>query len=615
MNSKLLLLLSAMSFNLYAQDCGDVADGTVSRLDEPGKSLANARVQDQDGLGTCYANTASLMLQSAMPDHPEISYLHLSINRAETLVQKEYRSQGKSQAFKDNGDLLLDAGFSCEAIKLAKDNGGVCERKNVALEQMMFKTDLNQFSDPNWAQVDLLKRVSTYYDGMLRDFSTAKKSGQEPNDALSRNADRPASTKRSFFSRLFGTQDDQSSGQETIKNSPLSRDEKTEKFEQYKSLLGKVIDENRDKYAQRKCEKIDTTNSMKVAQNLLMRMQNNLNAQKYKKFPEMKYKLFQYKLGYAYNSRSKGVPIVEARVDDKFKKSLEDIYLKQLTSQTKKPESALQAFKETLYKADPGTPKKLIDDLVADFSADDKDLLNQDFKRYVQKDYSSCAPTGQLEYLASDDGLLKDFVGTGCSSDFIKHVKNLQQMIIGLDKYNFDNIDRLNDFISNLPNMAYDKAMMQLLAPECSEEKKIKIPDDVSCSTKRFAYPGSQDDDAGETQKHLASMRKDFKEDTLKSINGNKAVGLSMCTGFYDKDSTDNFYNKTRTCDTTKKHGFHAVTMIGYKCDKGKLKYLIQNSWGSWDSANQRFEKDSHGKAWMEEDDLIKNTYQLDLMD
>jgi len=613
MNSKLFFLLSILSFSALAQDCGDMADGTVSRLDEPGKSLANARVQDQDGLGTCYANTASLMLQSAMPDNPEISYLQLSINRAETLVQKEYRSQGKSQAFKDNGDLLLDAGFSCEAIKLAKDNGGVCERKNVALEQMMFKTDLNQFSDPNWAQVDLLKRVSTYYDGMLRDFATLKKNGQDSNES-SRSTERAPSAKKSFFSKLFGTDDDQQSGSDQIKNSTLSKDEKAEKFEQYKKLLTKVIDENRDKYAQRKCEKVDTGNSMKVTQNLLMRIQNNLNAQKYKKFPEVKYKVFQLKIGYALNMRVNGVPVVEAKVDERFKKTLEDVYLKQLTNGVKKPESALLAFKDALYKVDPNTPKKLIDDLVADFSADDKDLLNQDYKRYVQKDYSSCAPTGQLEYLASDDGLLKDFVGSGCSSDFIKHVKNLQQMIIGLDRYNFDNIDRLNAFISNLPNMSYDTAMMQLLAPDCNEEKKIKIPSDVSCSTKRFTYPGSKDDDDATTQRNLASMRKDFKEDAVRSITGNKAVGLSMCTGFYDKDSSDSFYNKTRMCDTTKKHGFHAVTMIGYKCNKGKLKYLIQNSWGAWDAANQRFEKDSHGKAWMEEDELIKNTYQLDLM-
>jgi hypothetical protein len=188
-------------------------------------------------------------------------------------------------------------------------------------------------------------------------------------------------------------------------------------------------------------------------------------------------------------------------------------------------------------------------------------------------------------------------------------------MVIGLDKYNFDNIDRLNDFIANLPNLSYDQAMMQLLAPSCSDDKKIKIPADVSCTSKSFHYPGEKTDDEATTNRHLSSMRDDFKKDSLRNIMNNRAVGLSMCTGFYGEYSRDAFFNKTDDCDKTKKHGYHAVTMIGYKCDKGKMKYLIQNSWGSWDSANDRFEKDSHGKAWMEEDELIKNTYQLDMME
>lgn len=646
MNGKLLLLLSTISFSAYAQDCGEVKDGSVSRLDEPGRSLANSRVQDQDGLGTCYANTASIMLQSALPNNPDISYLHLSINRAERLVQKEYRSQGKSQAFKDNGDLLLDAGFSCESIKLAKENGGVCERKNVALEQMMFKTDLNQFSDPAWAQLDLLKKVSTYYDGMLRDFSLpVKPEEKKQRSFFSNESNRPArniserpNSLQGFFSRIFGTKPDADAPvSEPVVNPVVENDnqnsqpgnegsnpapvvpakpkEENEKFAQYRDLLKKVIDDNRDKYARKKCEKVDITNSTKVAQNLLMRIQNNVNAGKYKKFPASRYKVLQLKIGYAFDMKVNGVPVVEAKVDDRFKKSLEEHYLKQLTNEARKPVSAEQAFKDTLYKVDPAAPKKMIDDLVADFSADDKELLNADYKRYALKDYSECAPNAKMDYLKSDDGLVKDFTGAGCPANFVKHVKNLQQMIIGLDKYNFDNIDRINDFIANLPSMSYDKAMMQLLAPGCSDDKKIKIPKEVSCSSKHFSYPGSASDDEATTQGHLATMRKDFMKDSLKSINGNKALGLSMCTGFYSAEGASDFYNKTNQCDATKKHGFHAVTMIGYKCERGKMKYLIQNSWGGWAAADQRFEKDSHGKAWLGEDELIKNTYQLDIMD
>jgi hypothetical protein len=217
--------------------------------------------------------------------------------------------------------------------------------------------------------------------------------------------------------------------------------------------------------------------------------------------------------------------------------------------------------------------------------------------------------------MKNDDGLIKDFQGVGCNSEFLKHVKNLQQMVIGLDSHNFDNIDRLNDFITNLPNMAYDTAMMKLLAPTCTDDKKIKIPPSVNCSSKAFTYPGSATDGPEETNRNLSLMKKNFLDMTKGSIVGNKAVGLSMCTSFYDNNESGAFYNKTNQCDPTKKHGFHAVTMIGYKCVQGKLKYLIQNSWGDWASAEPKFEKDSHGKAWMDEEDLVKNTYQLDVMD
>lgn len=612
MNSKLIIFLSLLSLNTFAQDCGDIKDGTVSRLDQPGKSLGNARVQDQDGLGTCYANTASLMLQSILPNNPEISYLHLSINRAEKLVQKDLKSQGKTQAFKDNGDLLLDAGFACESIKLAKEAGGVCARSDVALEQMMFKTDLNQFSDPGWVQLDLLKKVSAYYDGMLRDFSDRKGLADGlQNQKPKRNIEKQASGGGNIFKRLFGIRDE-----DDAKNTEgKGPGEKNERFEEYKRILKKVIDDNRDQYAKKKCEKTDTTNALKISENLMMRIQNNLNAKKYKKFPETKYKLFQLKMGYAFNVKVNNIPSVDIKLNDNFKKSLEENYLKKLIEPGKKPMSAIDAFKDTLYKTDPAAPKKMIDELVAEMSADDKAMLDQDYKRYVEKDYSSCAPKSKLDYLKNEDGLIKDFEGTGCANIFMKHVKNLQQMVIGLDKYNFDNIDRLNDFIANLPNLSYDQAMMQLLAPSCSDDKKIKIPNDVSCVSKSFHYPGDKNDDEATTNRHLATMRDDFKKDSLRNIMNNRAVGLSMCTGFYSSETPAEFYNKTDNCDKTKKHGFHAVTMIGYKCDKGKMKYLIQNSWGAWDSANDRFEKDSHGKAWMNEDDLIKNTYQLDMME
>lgn len=641
MKVTILFLLALISYRSFSQDCGDVKDGTVYRLDSEGKSLAHSRVQDQDGLGTCYANTASLLLQSALPNNPEVSYLHLSFDHAENLIQKEYRSQGKSQALKDNGDLMLEAGFSCEAINVARDRGGVCERRDVSLEQMMFRTDINQFADPNSTQHEILKSVSTYYDGILRDFSDKKGVAEGLKPKVEKRPEAKSSLKN-IFSRLFGIKGDDKKEEDnkieekvTIGEKPDEKPEektgeqanvsekeqvknqvkdKDSRFNQYRDMLKKVIDENREQYSKKSCEKVDTKNAEKVAENLMMRIQNQLNANQTGGYSKSQLKLFQIRLGFTITASVNDVPVVQPKLDTQVLKHLQEDYIKRLTSETNKPASAKAAFKEALRKIDPASPPKMIDDLVEGFSKDDLDLLDLDFKRYVKKDYSYCAPFAKIEYLKSDDGLLKDFSGAGCNGEFVKHVKNLQQMIIGLDKYNFNNIDRLNEFIEKLPTMSYDQAMMQLLAPDCTPEKKIKIPKNLSCNSKAVTYPGRKTDDAETTAQNLAAMKKDFHRDVTSSLQNNKAVGVSMCTGYFTKESAEDFYNKTHVCDETKKHGYHAVTMIGYKCEKGQMKYLIQNSWGAWDQANDRFEKDSHGKAWIKDDELVKNTYQLDLI-
>lgn len=619
-------LFTSLTSQSFAQDCGDVKDGTVSRLDSPGRSLEHARVQDQDGLGTCYANTASLMMQSSLPNHPEVSYLHLAINRAERLVNKDLKAQGKNQAFKENGDMLLDAGFSCESIKLAKEAGGVCDRSDVALEKMIFNPDASQYLDPEWVQLDLLKKVSTYYDGMLRDFTDAQNThqpfsfGKKKSRAGSSSGEEKMAP-GSFFSRLFGIDEDPNRNvNENVKaigkddeKAPSNTPDAT-KFERYKEALKKVIDSKRDDYAKKVCEKLDTTNSQRVSSNIVLRLFQKLQKHDVLDPVYQQYSQLKSKMGNPYSYEHVGATFYNPNLSESFVKSLEDNYLKSLTS-SEPPESAKEALRKSLIKMAGFNVNKAIDEVMNQLSPDDLKLLDSDYKRYTKKDFSECLAQGKIDFMKNDDGLIKEYTGVGCTQEFYKHVKNLQQMVLALDKHNFDNIDRLNDFISNLPNLSYDQAMMRLLAPTCSEEKKIKLPQDLSCWSKTVSYPGSKDDDEATTARHLTRMKKDFLSTTLDSLKEDKAIGLSMCTGFYNSTETNEFYNKTGLCDRTKKHGFHAVSMIGYKCVKGKVKYLIQNSWGNWENAEPKFEKDSHGKVWMDEDDLVKNTYQMDIMD
>ena len=95
------------------------------------------------------------------------------------------------------------------------------------------------------------------------------------------------------------------------------------------------------------------------------------------------------------------------------------------------------------------------------------------------------------------------------------------------------------------------------------------------------------------------------------SIRDNKAVGLDICTKFWKDPSYDfhkeNSSTKYQSCANTGTHGFHAITMIGYRCKDNRLQYLAQNSWGpNWKLDGNPYEIEN-GKIWMDEEKLFMN--------
>ena len=145
-----LFVFTVFSHVLLAQDCGDLHNNETVRIDQPGGSLENFRVQDQDGVGTCYANAASLLLQSKIEGHPEVSYLHLASmykseklekDKAEAKISGNYDVYAKAEidphkavvpgADSMKWSLGIDGGFSCEvidnAIKVQKNKKAIVD--------------------------------------------------------------------------------------------------------------------------------------------------------------------------------------------------------------------------------------------------------------------------------------------------------------------------------------------------------------------------------------------------------------------------------------------------------------------------------------------------------
>lgn len=585
-----------LSLNVYGQSCQGIPDGTVERLDKTGMSLEKDRTQDQDGLGTCYANTASLMLQSRLPGNPEVSYLNLAFMYAEKVEAPKVRKNGTDTglrtkpADKKDDDFLIEGGFSCDAINTAKERGGVCGRADVMLESSIHTANSSVEAK---VQKDVLAKLTQYYDGVFKDF------GREQEEEVQKKPKR-----KGWFG--FGKKKQEAEEQ--------PEEEKPTKFDDYKVALRNIIQQNKDKFTKEQCMKPDTKNAEAVVENLMARIyqfSENHNNVRNKNYSTIY--LAGRQLGSTLRMTINGVLKLEHTINADTKKALMDSYVKEISSANPATVNVQSAFVKALQKVAPKFNEKMFAD-IGGWSPEDRELFANDTDRYVKKNIESCLDKAKLEYFTKDDGLLKDFTNDTCLVNYTTHAKNIKELVTTLDKANLKNIDSLYTFLMDLPEMNYEEAMMKMVAPDCPDEKKIKIPENLMCENESITYNEGMktpESDAAFLNKTKEKLQKTMTESMAKG----GGVGISICTEFFAQETAGAFYNKTKECPKIK-HGFHAVTMIGYRCQAGKVQYLVQNSWGDWKAAETRFGKENfeNGKAWIDEEDIARNVYRLDVL-
>lgn len=681
-NNFLFLILMSTTVNLHAQDCSGMKDAEVVRLDKDNGPLVNGRIQDQDGIGTCFANASSVALQTALPGNPDVSYLQLAFAHAQIEVAPKNKDRDSAFLYNSNGEkgkALIEGGQVCKTIEAAKNDkiGGVCKRDDVALEKSIFDPKTNSSKDTGQAQTQIIASVSNYYDSIKEKF------GIKPGAAKAEIAARTAA------------------------------------FTNFQNAFNNLVQAKKDQWGQQNCLKPDTANVENVFKNMQMRVYTYLKnkygdsskfssaMQRVKNKPNPDSSIYLYYLGMG-GVMPIGANELRADVAFKYADNFKNSYMRDLNSKTP-PKDAMVAFKNALLKAD-NKNGPLIDKLLGELSPEDRNNLQKDYNRYVKKDVSDCIQKNALAYYKSDDGLIKDFGQDVCLKNYLAQGKNLQSMAAILDRQNLNNIDSLNSFLTKLPNLNYEQAMSAILAPECSDDKKIKIPQNLKCESNDFnyvwqlrsklvnagkttwtelekkikddeelikqeidaAYPGqvaaieakyagkdsiesmnkalelsnlvieknnrkaraheiatarvpkqlAGADEPKYWNEYLKSIKPKFASDALSLLKNQKqAVPITLCTRMFttpsatalrdgqcEQNSADNSYQSVG--------GFHAMAVIGVRCQKGKLNYLIQNSWGDWDSiaatknadGTQHFDHE-FGKAWMDEDEVMNNSY------
>lgn len=682
MKNKIFLTL-VLIFSLtqsFGQDCGEMADNEVQRLDKEDGPLWQSRIQDQDGVGTCFANTTSVALQTLLPGKPDISYLHLAFASAQVEQAPINDKRGVDSAYRvseegQKAGLLIDGGDVCETIKSAQSPkiGGVCLRNDVLLEKMIFNSQTNNSQDNLFLQKKLIEAVSTYYD----------------------------STKLAF-----GTND------------------KAQALNDYTKAFNDIIKKNQEAFTVKNCSAADTSNAEAVLKNSLARIYVYL-VNKYgaistdqmhkpingKMNPDAR--LYFYFRSISDNEFRDARSEMKTNISPNIKAMLEKKYISSLQSVTP-PKNALSVLRSALINIDGENTAEntfFVDKMISEFSNEDKELLNDDYVRYVKKDIQSCMIKNALNYYKSDEGLIKDFSSDPCLGSYLTQGRNIKNLAMILDQHSLTNIDALNNFMNKLPNLNYEQAMKAIIAPDCSDDKKIKLPESIKCENTIFSYAAfltqkmiddgkttfddvdkkileemgnvekfAEDDYnqkinslenkyAGRTDSlallskknelvqlsnekinrmnakfpnatikvvkelakdeepqiwnnFLSNNKKKFNSDAITLIkNSKQAVPITICTSmFSNPDATalrDGGCMKNPKNDQySDVGGYHSVALVGVRCQKGKLNYLVQNSWGDWSGIKKAKKADGSqyyeselGKAWMDEDEIMNNSF------
>jgi hypothetical protein len=677
-----MFYFSLCSLNAFAQDCSGMRENEVVRLDKNNGPLVNARVQDQDGLGICFATSSSLALQSALPGNPDVSYLQLSFAYAQKEVVPSLK--GNDSAFKENGETLISSGRLCKTIEAAQagENSGICKREDVVLENTLFNPKDNLSKDTLFAQTKIIQSVSEYYDSIKDQFGVNQK----------------------------------------LPQSEIAK--RTLAFTKYKSAFENLINNNQSRFTRELCLKPETENAQAVIRNMIVRIYTGLinkygegNLSKVYapvkggKNPDMELYLYFISLGEVQKVGATGE--LRPLIDKKVMSALENGYLGDLNSSNPSPD-ALTALRKSMIKNESKSNIPLLEKILSDLSPADIALLEKDYNHYVKKDISECMKKNAFEYYKDPKGFIKDYENDICLKNYLPQGQNFKSLTLILDKSNLANINSLTTFMGNLPKLNYEQAMSALVAPDCSGDKKIKIPKNIKCEDKNInftyelknkiindrtinltlveldnlikkdedlaklsieshypeevakvqtKYAGKTDASSLESKKEdLANIesekktklananavsvakivkqiigpvkeqqiwnefynvkKKEFSTDALTIIKSQKqVVPVSICTRFFSQPNATSQRDGTceqSTADNSYKSvgGMHSVGIIGLRCQKGKLNYLIQNSWGEWSDiktiknadGSQHFESEM-GRAWVTDDELMNNLF------
>jgi|GEM_PF-3999621 len=176
-------------------------------------------------------------------------------------------------------------------------------------------------------------------------------------------------------------------------------------------------------------------------------------------------------------------------------------------------------------------------------------------------------------------------------------------------------VDRLRQSqFASLPGRG--QTLLRVLAPRCADSAPVRRADLAGWSCESFNPSGMSEPKAEILQKGRSWI--------VERLCNNRPLSISVCTEFMRTEVSaadyaarmDTQFCKVRPDDPTKvMHGNHAMAVVGYKTENGRLRLHIQNSWGTscgvTDALNKGITCEPSGRFWVDADTILNNTLDL----
>jgi len=539
-----------------------------SYFDE-GQSLSNFKVQDQDSLGTCYANALTAAVKVSHKEHPDISYLHASMQTgtSDSIVRGDKK-------------LYFESGKACDAFEKMKKKGGACPSKFSNLE-----------SEP--IQESLLKSLGRYMD-YYKGHTTAER------EQLKQNLESLLSQSLELKEKLSKIcQEDKDLG--FVPRLEMDQILRTVYHTDFDSDCGEKIKEHIKLFY----SKSATFNEDKVHGELSQETISNLR------------ELFK-------SDEIIEMLDVKKKQKGQEKKSHEELVtpsqflFQKIESFLKEGITPAECAKEDFLKNISNQKQKIFFGLYSSWSRNSSrvcDKIQRDeLKAHLQSDKFQSFETKIMCEQSQDDLMLKDFVVS--FEDFQKH-------------FGLDFVDKISQ--SNLEESK--DLFQSLVMPQCQKKENTISLEELECNTfsptQQSEKSGcDKDKNCLSTTTNYELIQKTYQDKVFSHLKMGKGIIVNVCTGFM-VDAKMQRSDFCRSASTgIEGHPYHSMSITGYRCVDGKIQYEILNSWGSncpfifeKDAKSDFFEcqenesKNPTGKFWIDEDVLMYNTTHLDFID